>query len=172
MRLLWLTVALISAVSVPAFADEQMETTAASGSWIAGQHSPSETDPPDVCMAFNVDAGVGLRSDGVTTTLRVINDKWSLPDDVQGSILITIGAAATTLEIADNTNNMVEAVLDNANLPTLLDGMAKASSMQLKVGKDKAFSVSLAGSTVVLNAFRTCAGIGGSAAGGGSNPFQ
>ena len=44
--------------------------------------------------------------------------------------------------------------------------------MQVKVGKDQSFGVSLAGSTVVLNAFRTCAGIGGTAAGGGSNPFQ
>ena len=104
--------------------------------------------------------------------MRVINNKWSLPNNVQGSILVTIGTTITTLAITDSDNDAVDAVLDGASIPPLLDAMAKASSMEVKVGKDQPFAVSLAGSTVVLNAFRTCSGIGGTAAGGGSNLFR
>jgi hypothetical protein len=50
--------------------------------------------------------------------------------------------------------------------------MAKAASLKLTIGKDAPISVSLDGSTKALNAFRTCAGIGGGGTGGGSNPFQ
>jgi hypothetical protein len=171
MRIWCLIAALATAVTTAAYADEQTETTAESGAWAAVEHSPSETAAPDLCVAFNADSDVALRSDGLTTTFRVINKSWSLPDSITGSIELTIGTDTRSLEITANDSNMVEVTLEDADLPKLLDEMAKASSMDVKVGKDNPLAVSLAGSTIVLNSFRTCAGIGGTAGGGGSNPF-
>jgi hypothetical protein len=67
---------------------------------------------------------------------------------------------------------MISAVVDTPSIQPMLDAMAKASAMSVTAGKAAPISVSLLGSSKVLNAFRTCAGIAGSAPGAGSNPFQ
>jgi len=153
-------------------ADEQMQVAAQSGNWAAMTHSPSETSAPDLCVAFNPISKVALRSDGTTTSIRIINESWSLPASVQGTIVVVAGSDTQSLDITSNSNDWVEADIDPPSVQPLLDAMAKESAMMITVGKAKPLAVSLAGSTVVLNAFRTCANIGGSAPGGGANPFQ
>jgi hypothetical protein len=130
------------------------------------------TDPPDICAASVINGAMMLRSDGTTVELRSSNDSWSLPDGVQGSISFTVSGNTYSFDIVSNTDTMVSADVDADKVQPILDDMAKASSLALTIGKAKPVSVSLSGSSKALNAFRTCAGIGGGAAGGGSNPFQ
>jgi hypothetical protein len=172
MRVWLLSMIVLAGSASCALADEQTQVTAQSGDWAAMTHSPSETDPPDLCIAFNPISKVGLRSDGTTTSIRIINDSWSLPAEVQGTIIIAVGSDTQTLAITSNTSASAEADIDPSAVQPLLDAMAKETEMKITIGKAKPLIVSLSGSTVVLNAFRTCANIGGSAPGGGSNPFQ
>lgn len=167
-----LSLPILVGLTALAHADEQTQVTAQSGNWAAMTHSPSETSPPDLCVAFNPISKVGLRSDGTTTSIRIINESWSLPTNVQGTIIIAAGSVTQSLDITSNSNDWAEANIDPAAVQPLLDTMAKETVMSITVGKAKPLEVSLAGSTVVLNAFRTCANIGGSAPGGGANPFQ
>jgi hypothetical protein len=156
----------------PAFADEQLVPLVENGNWIAMEHRPSMTDPPDVCVAANPSSGLGIRSDGTTVQVRYSDTSWSLPDGVKGSIGIAVDGATYSFDIDDNTDTMVNAEIDTDKVQSMLDEMGKAGSMAITVGKAKPVTISLAGSMKVLNAFRTCAGIGGGSAGGGGNPFQ
>jgi hypothetical protein len=167
-----LGLALAVSCAIPALADEQLIPLAQSGSWAAVEHRPSMMDPPDVCLASVINGAMALRSDGTTVELRSGNDSWSLPDGVQGSISFTVNGNTYSFDIVSNTDTMVSADVDADKVQPILDDMAKASSLTLTIGKAKPISVSLSGSSKALNAFRTCAGIGGGAAGGGTNPFQ
>ena len=167
-----LGLALAVSCAIPALADEQLIPLAQSGSWAAVEHRPSMTDPPDVCLASVINGAMALRSDGTTVELRSGNDSWSLPDGVQGSISFTVNGNTYSFDIVSNTDTMVSADVDADKVQPILDDMAKASSLTLTIGKAKPISVSLSGSSKALNAFRTCAGIGRGAAGGGTNPFQ
>lgn len=154
-----------------AHADEQMVPLAQSGEWTAIAHKTSMTAPPDVCVAANR-AGVALRADGDSVQFRVIDESWSLPASVEGDLLIVIGSWKLSLAIGQNNNTSVSAELDPSQILELLTTMDKASTMAVTVGKAKPRVVSLVGSARVSNAFRTCAGIGGTNRQGGANPFQ
>lgn len=160
------------AIASPVLADEQLVTLAESGNWVAMEHRPSMTDPPDVCVAATSQGGLGLRSDGTTVEIRYVNTSWSLPDGVTGSISIAVDGTTYGFAIVSNTDTMVNAQVDADKVQPILDSMGKAASMVLTAGKAAPVTISLAGSMKALNAFRTCAGIGGSAPGAGSNPFQ
>src|ERR1700735_5364558 len=165
-----LGLALAVSCAIPALADEQLIPLAQSGSWAAVEHRPSMADPPDVCLASVINGAMALRSDGSTVELRSGNDSWSLPDGVQGSISFTVNGNTYSFDIVSNTDTMVSADVDADKVQPILDDMAKASSLTLTIGKAKPISVSLSGSSKALNAFRTCAGIGGGADGGGPTP--
>jgi hypothetical protein len=169
---LLLGLALIGLVTSPALADEQFVPLAESGDWVAMEHRPSMLDPPDVCLAANTKATVLLRDDGTTLEIRSTNQSWSLPNGVKGNLAIAVNNNSYSFDIDYNTDSMVSATVDPNKVSLLLDDMAKAASLKLTIGKDAPISVSLDGSTKALNAFRTCAGIGGGGSGGGSNPFQ
>jgi len=153
-------------------ADDHLMPIAQSGDWIAMAHKVSLTAPPDVCIAFNLSAGIALRADGNTIQLRVIDGKWSLPVSVQGSVLISIGDWKLPLEINDNTSDSISAALKPMEIFALLATMDKATTMTVTAGKAKPIPVSLTGSAKVANAFRTCAGIEGGSGKGGENPFK
>jgi hypothetical protein len=153
-------------------ADEHLVPLAQSGEWVAIAHKVSMTAPPDVCIAINARSGVAFRGDGDSVQLRVIDKKWSLPNSVHGDVLVAIGDWNLTLPIGDNTEDSVSAEVNAADILTLLTSMDKGSTMLVTVGKTKPISVSLTGSSKVANAFRTCAGIEGSSAKGGDNPFK
>lgn len=155
-----------------AAADEQMVPLAQSGDWAAIAHRPSMTAVPDVCVAINVRSRVAFWSDGGTVEIRISDSKWSLPTHVDGSIEIVIGDWKTIQTISGNEASMVTAVLDEDTYPAMFAAMDKASSMAVTVGKAKPINVSLAGSSRVTNAFRTCAGITGGDLKGGENPFK
>jgi hypothetical protein len=53
----------------------------------------------------------------------------------------------------------------------LFHAMDKASMMTVTTGHEKPRRVSLSGSTKVMTAFRTCAGIKSEGMSGGDNPF-
>ncbi len=167
-----LGLAMVGLTTRPVLADEQIVPIAESGDWVAMEHRPSMMDPPDVCLAANTEATVLLRDDGTTLEVRSSNKSWSLPDGVQGNFAIAVNNNSYSFNIDYNTDSMVSATVDADKVSALLDDMAKAASLKLTIGKDAPISVSLDGSTKALNAFRTCAGIGGGGSGGGANPFQ
>jgi hypothetical protein len=166
-----LVVATLASGVVTSRADELMRPLAVSGGWIVTAHQPSMLAPPDVCVLFNPESGVALRAENDGLQFRATNKSWSLPVGVQGNIVVTVGEWNTTLEIDDNTDDMVNAELSEAVSTPMFDAMDKGSSMSVKIGKSKQFMVSLTGSTRATNAFKTCAGIKGGTK-PGSNPFE
>ncbi len=153
-------------------ADDTMSMLAQSGDWIAMAHRAVITAAPDVCVAAIVSGAVAFRADADSVEIRVMDQSWSLPAGVQGDILVAVGDWKKTLSVDSNTDTMVGATLDPDDVQGLFAAMDKASGMTVAVGKGKPKTVSLAGSTKVTNAFRTCAHISGNAASGGANPFQ
>lgn len=147
---------------------------AQSGDWIALEHRPSITEAPDVCVAMAVSAGpvFAFRASLEGLEARVSNKKWSLPTEVKGTLTLSAGKFTKTVDIATNTSDTVSADIGPDETDEMFGAMDNASSMTVKVGKDAPFKVSLAGSTRVTNAFRTCAGLKSHAKTPGSNPFE
>ncbi len=162
---------ILALIATPAFADEQMTPLAVSGDWIAMAHSDSMTDPPDVCLAFNSDAGFAIRADDNDVEIRYQNASWSLPDNVTGVIDLKIQTDDFPLQISDNTNNQVTAVITDDQLSKIVADMNKAASMTVAAGSGPPTAVSLDGSNVAITAFLTCAGKDQPGSTGGSNPF-
>ena len=163
--------AMFSVASSPRVsAEEEMRPIAAAGNWVAVAHHASALAPADVCLAIEQDGHAALRAQDSDIEFRMMNNEWSLPADVKGTIVISISGKDTVLDIGTNTSVMVGAEVSKDQVLQLLDSMTKASSMIVKAGKDKPLSISLNGSNKVLSAFRTCAGIQGTS-GGGTNPF-
>ena len=156
-------------------AEEQMRTLAQSGNWIAMSHQESITASPDICLVMTpVPRGaLAFRNNHDVTELRVSNDQWSLPDQVSGTVKISVGAIAKEYEIGGNTGTTVMAAVPDDDVLPLFLAMDKSTSMAVTVGKAKPTNISLSGSTKATNAFRTCAHIKGGPAQSGSdaNPF-
>jgi len=172
-RLLPLLVLASTVLIMPrARADEQMVPLAESGTWMALAHKPSMMDAPDMCGAMESTKHFILRADTSDTEIRISNDAWSLPADVSGNIEVKVGAIDDTFDITYNTDTVVGATVGPDQLVPLLDAIAKETFLTVIAGKAPSIRVPLGGSATALNAFRTCAGISGSAKGGGSNPFQ
>jgi len=167
-----LTGGMLVGVVSGAVADEGMVPLAQSGDWIAFAHHESMTAPFDVCIAANVEGRLAFRSDFHGVQIRVTDQTWSLPANVQGSITITVGTFKHQFDINDNTNTMVNAEVPEDVLYPMFDQMEHSGVMFVTVGKSKPAPVSLTGSTKVTNAFRTCAGIKSNAPSPGSNPFN
>jgi hypothetical protein len=159
-------------LSLSAWADEQMRVLAASGDWVAMAHHASLVAPPDVCLVVNSNGSAAIRADTFSREFRVMDNRWSLPSDVQGTISISVGDWKNTLDIVHNTSTVVSALLPDLALGALFIAMDKASNMTVKVGNEAPRNVSLVGSTIATNAFRTCAGIRGNGSVEGSNPFR
>ncbi len=164
------TAALLNAA--PIHADEQMHLLAHSGDWGALAHSPSMTATPDVCLAVNPVRGVAFRADGSDVEIRLSDKSWSLPVNVVGSISISVGTWKKSFEIDDNTANTVVVALPPDDIGPLFAAMDKAPIMTIAVGKARPMNVSLSGSAVATNAFRTCARIDSNAETPGGNPFK
>jgi hypothetical protein len=158
-------------VSSRAQSEETRQILARSGTWFAMAHRPSGTSAPDLCAAADTASGLLFRTDQDGSTFRIMNEKWSLPSDIEGAVQVSIGDWSKSWVVTANTNNMVEMVIFPAEIVDMIDRMDKASSMTTVIGKDRVTS-SLSGSTVVTNAYRTCAGFKGSSALPGANPFR
>jgi hypothetical protein len=167
-----LAVVLYSALLGVAHSDEQMLPIAISGDWAAFAHHTSMIASADVCMVFNIRSGFALRADKDGMQLRIGNAKWSLPAGVEGNVTVNVGVWKTTLNIGGNTDVVVSAEVPYDIIAPMFAAMDNASTMSIEVGKAKPFLVSLSGSTMATNAFRTCAGIRGNARTPGANPFQ
>jgi hypothetical protein len=171
MQLFRLTILAVLA-SAPAGADEGLYPLAAGGDWVAVAHKDSLVAPPDVCVALALGGKVGFRADANYFQIRVMDNSWSLPPNVEGTVTISVGQWKQELDIDDNTANTVNITTTEPDISDLFDAMDKAITMTVTVGKAPPFNVSLAGSTRVTNAFRTCAGMQASPKGSGSNPFK
>jgi hypothetical protein len=121
---------------------------------------------------MNVAKGFAIRAGEGAIQVRITDHSWSLPTGVEGAIAISVGDLRQALDIDDNTDTMVNAGIERVDAVKLLDAMDKASVLTFTVGKAKPVAVSLAGSMIVTNAFRTCAGLRGSTAAPGGNPFE
>ena len=167
------TIALVALLAVsPACAEEALVPTAQSGSWVALEHRESMTQPVDVCVALNLTTGVAFRSDGSNVQLRIMNNSWSMPTGVTGSVVLSVANWKRAFDINDNTATMVNAELPSEAVPDMFLKIDRAAVMSVIVGKAQPINVSLLGSTRVTNAFRTCARITGNVASPGSNPFE
>jgi hypothetical protein len=91
---------------------------------------------------------------------------------VAGSVQLVIGDWKSSLEINANSERTVVAGIDADKAGPMFTAMGKAGKMSVTIGKTKLFQVSLNGSPRVINAFRTCVGIGEAAKAPGSNPFE
>jgi hypothetical protein len=158
-------------VAGAAWAEESTQTIASSGTWFAIAHRPSAMSAPDLCGVADMPSGFVFRTDVGGSTFRIKNEKWSLPSDIEGSVQVSIGDWSHSWTVTANTSSMVEMVILPSEIVDMIDRMDKASSMTIVVGKDRVTS-SLVGSTVVTNAYRTCAGLKGSTALPGANPFR
>lgn len=167
-----MSIFLLMAPSSASFANEQMRPLAVSGDWATFAYSSSMLAPPSVCLVLNPTRGIALRAAPEGIEFRVMNDKWSLPTRVKGTIGLVVGDWRHTIEINHNSDVMVSGRLESGAVLALFAAMDKNSSMTAVVGNDKPLSISLAGSTRATNAFRTCASITGGGKGAGSNPFE
>jgi hypothetical protein len=113
-----------------------------------------------------------LRADADSVELRVLSEKWSPPTDVHGTITVLVGAWTITRDITDNTSAMVGTIMGDDDLIAMFAAMDKAGAMAVTVGKAPPMTISLAGSTKVTDAFRTCANIKSNSKTPGSNPFE
>lgn len=165
-------VAFVAIAACPAVAEERFSTLAVGGDWHAVAYHESLISAPTMCGAMNLRTGVLFRVDADDAQIRVVDNNWSLPADVVGSISIKIGDYSDTWDITENTAVMVAAATTRDDLVRLLDAMDRAASMAVTVGKAKPIATSLVGSTRATNAFRTCARLRGAATAPGSNPFR
>ena len=163
---------LVSTNPRPSGADERMRMLATGGEWVAMAHSDSMIAHADMCAVANMASGIIFRAEADGLEFRATNPNWSLPTDVEGTIILVVGEWKASLEISSNTDSMVAAGVATDNVVPMFTAMDKASSMSVTIGKAKPFQVSLKGSTRATNAFRTCAGINGNAKTPGSNPFE
>lgn len=89
---------------------------------------------------------------------------------------IKVGDVTKTITMHTLDSKTLAGIFQPTDLTALMDAMDKASTASLIFGSKKPVSVSLNGSTRVLNAFRTCAtvhefaNLGGSA-GAKASPF-
>lgn len=164
--------AIVTAVSGPSLANEEMVPLAVSGTWIAMAHQPSMTAQPDVCVAAERVTGFALRASAEGIQLRLVNPSWSLPASVQGDVTIAVGDWKHSFSIDDNTSTMVNAEVAPDLAIAMFAAMDKARDMLVTVGHAKPTTVSLSGSTRATNAFRTCADLPGNVKSPGSNPFE
>jgi hypothetical protein len=140
-----------------AYADESTRSLVKSGDWAAIEHVPAGTAASKVCLAVDATVGMALRADAASTELMVENPHWDLPAAVRWTISVAVGSDTRTLLITSNTTNTVSAAISPSVAHRLLDEMRQAASMRVVVGQTTPLKVSLAGSPVVLEAFRTCA---------------
>jgi hypothetical protein len=155
----WRLLAAGAVLCGPTCADEFTRPVVKGGDWAAVEFAPSETASLVACLAIDPTVEVALRADAAhaDTELMVGNIHWDLPAAMEGTLKVTVGMDTRSFSITSNTNNIVSAMINPSIVPTLLDEMAKATGMRVVVGKTTPLKVSLAGSSVVLDAFRTCA---------------
>lgn len=156
----------------PARADEQIRPLVITGDWMAAEHAVSMTEAPDLCIAGNNREGLLFRAASTSLELRIVDEAWSLPTEVQGKVGVQVGAKSYDFTITSNTSQMVSADMEPAVALDLFHVMDNNAEMTITAGHSKARHVSLHGSTKAMNAFRTCAGLHSSGVGGGDNPFS
>jgi hypothetical protein len=120
-----------------ACADEQMVPLAVSGDWMTMAHRESMIARPDVCVVLNGPSGFALRADSDGVQVRVSNEHWSLPANVEGSIAIGVGDWKAEFDIDDNTDNMVNAEVPADIIAPMFAAMDKADSMSITAVRSK-----------------------------------
>jgi hypothetical protein len=161
---------LVAGASVKA--DEITRVLAESGGWVAYSHAPSAIALEDVCVAIDATSKLAFRTGHDGNSIRLINDSWSLPADAAGAMSIVAGDYSEMHPARGVGSTMIESTVSRAQLLALLDAMDKSATMKVTIGKETPVIVSLAGSTRATNAYRTCAGLKGSSALPGANPFR
>lgn len=162
----------LSFAAVAAIADEELTPLAANGDWAAFEHRESMEDPPDFCVAAQTTGHFLLRADNNDIEVRYMDDSWSLPAKVMGTLDIAVNGNNYPLPITNNTNDMVIATISQDQLAQIVGDMNKSASLTVKAGSGPAATISLSGSNEAVTAFLTCANIGPPGNKGGSNPFQ
>jgi hypothetical protein len=164
-------------LSAPAFADEQIDTLVDNGAWSALDHRASMTAATDLCIVVSEGPGpihIGLRSDGTTFSVRVMDHAWTLPAHVDGSVLLATNGHAIVAPIDYNEVSTVDGAVSSDDVQELLDTLVQSRTLTVAIG-NATWDVDLRESAAAINAFRTCAGIGGAPtvaiAAPGTNPF-
>jgi len=86
------------------------------------------------------------------------DSRWSLPDNIGGSLFLTVGTYGLSLGIESNHNAGVRAGITLEQLLAVIDAMNQATSMTVEFGKST-YTMSLDGSSAATAEFLSCAGI-------------
>ena len=165
---------MVGAVAIVLVANEAIAQTggmavdASSGGWVAFHHSEDDIHT-DLCGAAAHGAALLFRAGPEGLEVRTVDEKWNLPPDTTGDMTLKVGSLVTTLHTTVYDPNALTAEVKAEDLGEVMDAMDKASSATIVFGAKTSKVVSLAGSTVALNAFRACVNRAGFAVFSGSS---
>ena len=154
------------------FAQERLMPLAMGGNWMAAAYRESLTSPPSVCVVSSISPKFILRSGWQGLEMRIADDSWSLPTNVEGKIQVRVGDLVLNAEVTNNTDTMISAEISEDDLKRLVAAMDKASTLSFTVGNARTRQVSLNGSSRATNAFLNCAGVRANNSPQGQNPFR
>ena len=152
-----------------------LQADAVSGNWIGLHHSENDIST-DVCMATSVNQKLIFRADKDSVELRTVDPSWSLTVGSTGPVTVTVGKYKKDLALTALDATMLGTTLAPEDAQAMFDAMDTASTASLAFGTKTHETVSLIGSTKVINAFRACSASSGfanlgQAAGKPSGPF-
>jgi hypothetical protein len=151
----WVLAAAVTLVE-PGHAAERARSLVKSGDWAAVERAGADSGFSKICLAIDATAGVAFQADTAGIQFLVGNPHWDLPETVNLEVKVVTDQETKSFPITSNTTNIVSAKLDPSMLASLLADMEKTTSMLVTVGEIARLQTSLAGSTVVLNAFMAC----------------
>ena len=166
MRAMIAALTLIAATSVALADDLQPTVEATSGNWVAASFNDG-TDTK-ICVAGSADKRLLFRADANDLEVRTADDSWSLSAGLTGEMKVKVGNVEKVAQMQTFNATTLAGIMQPSDVSQLMDAMDKAPSALVTFGSKKTISVSLMGSTRVMNAFRTCAGVHGFASLGAS----
>ncbi len=146
-------------VSTRSFADEQPQMSIASGAWASAELVDGMT--VEGCLAVGDSGKLAFRADEQTIEIRTSNADWSLSADTVGDMTVTVGSYQHSFSMHALNGIMLTGVVTANDVSPLLNAMDKAPLASLKFGTKTVISLSLIGSTRVLNDWRACVGTNG-----------
>lgn len=159
-----------------AFSQEQgIIVDEAQGQWVAIHHSPDGGINTDACAASSANALLSFRSDAESAEIRSSNPDWNMTVGQEGDVTISAGSYSHIFKMSAVSNITLSSVASPDELSALFSALDNSSSATIQYGKKTTKTLSLAGSTRVLGAFRACSARSGfatfGATAGGNSPF-
>lgn len=150
-----------------------------SGKWFATHHTTDGGITTDVCVAGTVNEQrtmFTLRASRESVEIRIINNKWNLPEELDNFVNIVSGDFQQEYRFMGMSSNILSTHLEEVDTKPLLSALSNGASAELHFGEKKVQNISLSGAGKALNSFKNCVrGIGtmdlGNPAGPVDTPF-